>query len=383
MLANSLIGCSLNLHCRLLQVLQMAHIQNANLSSNLSKLSNGTDQGSKIYVFTPAGSSAKLSLLISLVTVGTIGFVGSILILCFLKVKKKTNHILKSLSFEKNFDVYINSLAISDILSNVISLPCLCVQIYFDFFQDGWGCRIARYLQFAFPCVTMNNLLVICIEKYFSTRKVPRPFRHSTVKKLIFFAWLEGVVGMLIPASTFKGIRYDLNETHYTMICKYDNNYLPSRIIFLIFVTFQYLLPSCIIIVISICLIMTIRATARRTINVQKDNAIKAKVRAAKRRATIVIVGLTLSFFVPYLVFFSYTSYRAITTRNSGFYFQTDYIIRYTSAAVAYSNSAINFLIYLVQIKDFRAFLRKQFISLIRAENPNSGEVNNAQIGVQ
>ena len=137
----------------------MAHIQGANLSSNLSTLSNGTDQESKICVFTPVGSSTKLTLLILFVTVGRIGFVGSILILCFLKAKKKTNHILKSLSFEKNFDFYISSLAISDILSNLISLPCLCVRMYFDVFQDGWACKIVRYLQFTFPCVTMNNLV--------------------------------------------------------------------------------------------------------------------------------------------------------------------------------------------------------------------------------
>ena len=188
MLTNSLNfnGCPLIFHCRLRQVPKMAHIQGANLSANLSKLSNGRDQGSKIYVFTPAGSSTKLTLLMLMVTVGTVGFVGSILILCFLRVKKKTTSYLKSLSFEKNFNVYINSLAISDILSNLISLPCLCVQIYFDVFQDGWRCRIGRFLQILFPCVTMNNLLVICIEKYFSTRKVPRPLRHYTVKEIDF-----------------------------------------------------------------------------------------------------------------------------------------------------------------------------------------------------
>ena len=212
-------------------------MQGSNLSSSLSTnnsgstLSNGTDQGSKIYVFTPAGSSTKLTLLMLMVTVGTVGFVGSILILCFLRVKKKTTSYLKSLSFEKNFNVYINSLAISDILSNLISLPCLCVQIYFDVFQDGWRCRIGRFLQILFPCVTMNNLLVICIEKYFSTRKVPRPLRHYTVKKLIVCAWLVGIVVMFFPAATFNGTRQDLNETHYTILCKYDKDYLPFRII--------------------------------------------------------------------------------------------------------------------------------------------------------
>ena len=42
----------------------MAHIQGAKLSSSLSTPSNGTDQGSKIYVFSPVGTSTKLTLLI-------------------------------------------------------------------------------------------------------------------------------------------------------------------------------------------------------------------------------------------------------------------------------------------------------------------------------
>ena len=385
MLTNSLNfnGCPLIFHCRLRQVPKMAHIQGANLSSNLSKLSNGTDQGSKIYVFTPVGSSTKLTLLISFVTVGTIGFVGSILTLCFLKAKKKTHHILKSLSFEKNFDFYINSLAISDILSNLISLPCFCLQMYFDVFQDGWGCKIVRYLQFTFPCVTMNNLLVISIERYFSTRKNPRPFPHSTVRKLVFFAWLAGVTFVLLPVSTLKGVRYDVNETHYTMFCMFDNDYLPSRIILLICTTFQYIIPSFIIIVIGVCLIITVRTTTKRTIDVQQDNAIKAMARAAKRRATIIIVALMFAFVIPYLGFFVVTSFKAIAKRHIVYDSQTYYIIRYTNGIVVLLNSTVNFIIYLVQMKDFRAFLRKQFFSRIRADNVNSGEVVNTQIEVQ
>ena len=385
MLTNSLNfnGCPLIFHCRLRQVSEMAPIQGANLSSTISTLSNGTDQESKIYVFTPVGSSTKLTLLIFFVTVGTIGFVGSILILCFLKAKKKTNHILKSLSFEKNSDFYINSLAISDIFSNLISLPCLCVQMYFDVFQDGWGCKIFRYLQFTFPCVTMNNLLVISIERYFSIRKNPRPFPHAAVRKLVLFAWLAGIVLVLLPVSTLKGVRYDVNETHYTTFCTFDSNFLPSRIILLIGTTFQYIIPSFIIIVISVCLITTVRTTTGRTINVQQDNAIKAMARAAKRRATIIIVALMFAFIIPYLGVFVATSFSAITKRDIVYDSQTYYIIRYTNMIVALSNGAVNFIIYLVQMKDFRAFLRNQFLSRIRADNVNSREVVNAQIEVQ
>ena len=163
----------------------------------------------------------------------------------------------------------------------------------------------------------------------------------------------------------------------------FDNDYLPSRIILLICTTFQYIIPSFIIIVIGVCLIITVRTTTKRTIDVQQDNAIKAMARAAKRRATIIIVALVFAFVIPYLGFFVVTSFKAIAKRHIVYDSQTYYIIRYTNGIVVLSNSTVNFIIYLVQMKDFRAFLRKQFFSRIRADNVNSGEVVNAQIEVQ
>ena len=159
-------------------------------------------------------------LLIFLITVGIIGFLGNILVLWSLKAKKKTKSFLKVCSFEKNFTVYIKSLAISDIMSSLISVPCMCVELNFDLFRAGWRCKMVKYLILLFPCVTMNNLLVISVEKHFSTRKVPRTFRHSTVKKLVLFAWLIGCLNVLLPTATVDGLRFEVKETHYTVVCR-------------------------------------------------------------------------------------------------------------------------------------------------------------------
>ena len=39
--------------------------------------------------------------------------------------------------------------------------------------------------------------------------------------------------------------------------------------------------------------------------------------------------------------------------------FQTDYVIRFSSGVIAFSNSAVNFVIYVVQMRGFRIFLKK------------------------
>ena len=198
--------------------------QSSSLSiGNLSTYNNDTGLKSKIYVFLPISSSTRFTLLVLSASVGIIGFVGNILILCFVKSKQKTTTFLKALSFQKNFDVYISSLAVSDTLCAVIVVPLYCSQLYVDLFQRGWGCKIIRYLNILFPSVTINNLLVISIGKYFSIREEPRVFKHSTVRKVLCFAWLSTCFYVLIPVATFSGIRHDLNDTHYTVNCKCDD----------------------------------------------------------------------------------------------------------------------------------------------------------------
>ena len=326
------------------------------LRDNISAPNNGTELFGKIYVFRPINPSIKLAVLLSYVTIGIIAFVGNVLILLFLRTKDRGNSILRACSFQMNFNFYVKSLAVSDVLSSVIAIPLITFRLYFDVLQSGWGCKIAQYASFLFPFITINNLFVISFGKYFSTRQVPRIFNHSTVKRIVLFAWLAGFLVALFPAATFEGIRYDLNDTHYTVLCRYNNQYLPFRITFVSVWFLQYIIPSCILIRINMSLIITLWTRTRRTIDVQRDNGIILMVRAARIRSISTVVSLTFAFVTPYIVFVTYAIYQTIAQPKIDF--ETDHVIRSTSAIIVYSNSAINVAIYLVQMKDFRIFLK-------------------------
>ena len=127
---------------------------------------NGSGCTDKTFMYVPLGSLKRLILFVLFVSVGVIGLVGNILVLCFLKSKAKTAPFAKAWSFENNCDVYIKSLAISDVLCTVISLPPVCIQLYFDVFNQGWSCNIVRYLNIVFTSITMNNLLFFNIERF-------------------------------------------------------------------------------------------------------------------------------------------------------------------------------------------------------------------------
>ena len=145
--------------------------------------------------------------------------------------QKNTNSFLRGISFQKNFNFYITSLATSDILSSLISVPVTIISLLSDShsIQSGWGCKATMYFIILFPTITMSDLLVVSIEKYLSTRSAPRTLKFLTVKKLVLFAWLEGCLIVCFPAATFDGVRYSVNDTHYTVICRYNNHYLQSR----------------------------------------------------------------------------------------------------------------------------------------------------------
>ena len=356
-------------------------MQGTNLNSTLTADNfftpvNGTALQNKIYQYNPLKPSTKLILFLSMATVGISGFVGNFLVLCFLKTKNNAKRFLKTCSFEKNFAVYIKSLAISDVLSSVISVTLLCVELYFDSFQTGWGCKIARYWIILFPSVTMNNLLVISIEKFFSCRRVSQSFSHSTVKKMVLFAWLEGATIVLLPAATYIGVRYNFNETHYTVVCRFDNLYLPFRTMFLGYTIVQYIVPMIAIIRINISLILTVWVVTKRrkAIDVQRDNGIKLRFRAATVRSTCIIIALTFAFIIPYIFYFSQVIYHHLTKAIINF--ETDYTIRFASSVIVFSNPAVNFVLYVVQMRDFRAFLNKKIVSWFTAGNTNPASVD-------
>ena len=191
-------------------LLLMDDLQGTNLtvslSSNISTSDTGTGLTTKTYVFPLVSPPTRVTFFVLLVLVGIVELIGNILIVFFLKSRKKTASLLRACTFQQNFDFYIKSLAISDALCALTANPSVCVQFYFNIFQQELACKAVRYVHILFRSVSINNLLVINIGKYFSTRKVPRTFRHSTVRKQVWFAWVAPVFYAIIPAATFKTV---------------------------------------------------------------------------------------------------------------------------------------------------------------------------------
>ena len=173
----------------------------------------------------------------------------------------------------------------------------------------------------------------------------------------MYAAWIVGFLVSLAPAATMNGIRYDINATHYTVVCKPDTSYLPYRATVASVVLIQYVLPSIALIGINIILARRVWKIRKRRVDVLQDNAIRARMRSHQTKTTNLLIIVTLAFVIPYSLLLYHLAYVVIVKPSLDL--QVDFIMRYSGVVLILSNSAVNFIIYLVQMKDFRVFLKQ------------------------
>ena len=242
-----------------------------NLSSN--KLSTETtnstaDMPDKVYTNLPRGFDINIGLFALFAILGLVGLLGNSLIHYFVS-KKKSFPLLQSTRFARNFNIYIRSLTLSYILSSLVLPLLLSVQL-FDIFHNDWPCRIVRYIGMLFPTITLNNLIVISMEKFSSTRDVPKSFSVATLRKLVYGAWITGCLSLSAPAATMSGVRFDINATHYTVVCRIDNSYITYRVIEQGFGLMQFFIPSIILLCINLIITRRVWKRQSRRINIQR-----------------------------------------------------------------------------------------------------------------
>lgn len=327
---------------------------------NSSQTYHSCDEVSKdcIYVFTPAGDFEKLTLCLILSTLGITGFLGNVSIFYFLGKNKRRNGI-QSNPYVRSLNLYMRSLSLSDLLICAVGAPLLCINISSDVFQSGWPCKIARYLQFVFPVATINTLVVTSLEKFLSTRKVLQRPINSRLKErhVILCAWLMGLLLMLPASVAYDGIRVNLNNSHFTVICKNNENFYPFRLT-LIILPIQYVLPTVFVFFVNIHLSI-ILWIKRRSVALGAKNSLHAHLRAKKIRGTTLLVALTFGFIIPFSLFVGNMAYTQIVKPQR--HFRNAYLFRYGSAILIFLSPLINFTIFFIQVNKFRKFLKKVF----------------------
>jgi len=126
---------------------------------------------------------------------------------------------------------------------------------------------------------------------------------------------------------------------------------------------------ECYLTYLSISVAKTLWTKQRKRIDIQRNNAIRASLIATKLRGTYLLIAMTFAFIIPYSALLYYATY--VMLAKPSLDFKIDFTTRYLSAGLLYSNGVINFIIYVVQMKDFRAFLKKLFCGNGNTMDPN------------
>ena len=332
-----------------------------NSSSTFGKATSGNSSSpysinqQKLYIFTPAGLDVKLTLGLLLATVSVIGFVGNFCVLRFISKEEKKKKVTAKSS---NLNFFIRSLAISDILGALIGAPLAVIQMSFDVFQSAWPCKICRFFHFLFPVITTYNLLVIALERYICTcHPTSRPLSVASVKKAVKGAWLLGFLVSLLSASIFQGLRVDLNDTHYTILCNMDNSDPLAIVTGHISAVISYVLP---VVFLAFTCISIIQVVWKRKIHLPPTQPAASlalrTLRLKQRKATTLLIAIIMAFIIPYLMVFVYHIFKTVLKLSIDF--RVDYVLVYTSILLAYLNSAVNFFVHLVQLPGFRSTLK-------------------------
>ena len=202
--------------------------------------------------------------------------------------------------------------------------------------------------------------MVISMEKFSSTSDVPKSFSVATVGKLVYGAWIIGCLSVLAPAAVMSGVRSNINATHYTVVCKIDKSNLTYRVIGQGFGLIQLFLPSIILLCINLIIARRVWKRQSRRINIQRDNAIRAEMRSSQIRGTYLLIFFTFVSIVPYSFLTCFSAYLNFA-KHSLSELEADFILRSLGGALFFSSSGINVIMYLVQIKRFRVFLKTTF----------------------
>ncbi|EDO43341.1 predicted protein [Nematostella vectensis] len=320
-------------------------ISNTVMEANSTRYIN-TSASDRSYTFTPLTSQTKLTLTAIIYLVGVIATIGNIGIIAF-------RHALNNRRLQRNRTFYfVQSLAWSDLGASVLSLPLYNAIMLVDVVKNDYICKAVRAVNIAFPVITIQNLLVIALERYVA---IFHPFfmpSIKTVKRLVLMAWAYGIVGSIIISATYNLIPVNIDNDKYTLVCLYDNSIPAYKFMFYGFVIFVYIIPSAILVFIVIRMTRYFR---KGRVSIENCNSAD-KLRLTGSR---MFLDILIAFIIPYLLWFAYTI--ANFTFKPKLSFETEFILRYAIVTLAYANGAINPAIYVYHTKELREILRMIF----------------------
>jgi len=259
---------------------------------------------------------------------------------------------------------FIQSLALSDVLSSLISLPVFVSEVFVSYVSSELSCKISKYAIYFFPVVTGMNYLLISLERFFIIYLPGFVPNNKTAKRLVIAAWIIGALISLLPIPAMVPVKFDLSDNQYTMLCKYDTTVQYASAFFLTFTVLFYFIPFIVMFISCALVAWKVRQQSKVIPCTNDEHSDTQDARRKLRNAKIsyMFISLIFAFTAPYFVYVCYNvGANLLKVKNS---LTVDYIARSVSGILAYANGAVGSTILFRNFQYLRNKLARLFRSI-------------------
>lgn len=322
-----------------------------NVTTN-GTIGNGTFVFPKFYFFPKLAPDFLALTIFLIVFIGLAGIVGNSLIFYLEYKRKRMTRGQTKRPLARSLTMYfIKSLALSDLLSCIIHTPLGVVWLVDGSIKNNLECKLHRITLMSLSCITILNITFIAIERFLA---VYFPLKAPTVtvsKVCVLLAWFFGFVVGIIHIVPYKSQRLEVGPILYTIICvSSPPDESISSLLVGIHTTIMFVVPNIIICVTAIYISKFLRQR-RRQVNCGKLRS-SERVNAWRIKDTAMFVKIIFAFYIPYTTFFATNILKEINVIKVNFLIES--IIQLSTFLLAFSNCAINPIIYMTSSNDFK-----------------------------
>lgn len=279
--------------------------------------------------------------------------------------KKFTKNFQKGSFKRRTTDYFVTSLAFSDVLCSLISLPVFVAEMFVDFTNYGdLVCQVLKYTMGFFPVVRSIKYLCLAIERFMIVY-FPYAFPSNKIcKRLIVAAWFISALLTIIPMPAMTHKTFSLPKNKHTMFCMYDNSNTNRRMFFISFISLVYFIPFLFQLTISVLIIRKMRQqrlVASDNKQADAESKKESEAKTAKRfKNNYMFIIMIIVFMISYLLLGCYKVVIFLFKLDTGL--TIDYGVRMVAVSAMYINGAVSSTIL------FCCFphLRKKFFKLFR-----------------
>jgi hypothetical protein len=327
---------------------------------NQSKNHYGTGFSfARIYFFPKLAVPFQVIVVALILLTGLTGTIGNLMVFYIERKRRKMKRRAGPRPFERSLSMYfIKSLALSDLLSCIIHTPLGVLWVFEESIKGDLECKLHIVALMSLSCITILNVTFIAIERYLA---VFYPLKAPSVeisKVCVILSWVFGTIVGIVHILPYRSKRFEVGDYLYTVHCVSQADKEVSKVLMAVHTVVMYVIPNMVMCFSAILINRFLRERKRQI----HDGIVNATVRsqAWRFKDTKMFMNIIFFFYIPYTLFFVAGVAKEIGEVKFNFLIES--IIQLATFMLAFTNCAVNPIIYVTSSKEIRKIAVSLFI---------------------